>query len=93
MSNLCSFDMGIQCEEFFAAPGVSKWDQMMDIIDDMGSNDVMDRCEVVSLEEAKASYEMEDTVLEAVDFSDIWDTNTFDEVVDIVQLTSIRRWL
>lgn len=71
---MLGFSWDIQSEEI----NYGSWDGLMDMLDTMGSVDVLDRCEVVSLEELKtssSSYRMEDVVEEDIENQWLWDQN------------------
>lgn len=56
------------------------YDEMMDIMDRMSSQDILDRGEVVSLDSIKTqspSYRMEDELIEAEELDDLWDCHEF----------------
>jgi hypothetical protein len=76
MSYFDDFDTQVQCEEFFIAERLSKWDALMDTIDEMESEDVMDKCEVQSLEhlpEGAGTYNMEGILVEEMVADDYYD--------------------
>lgn len=79
-------------------PDLGFWDRIMDIVDNMGSEDVMDRCEVVSLESLKTTppsclvINANDRLVELVDecvFCDyVHDTNEWHK--DLVAYSQMR---
>lgn len=75
-----SFDCQVQCEEL--GVNVAWYDQMMDTIEKMSTEDVLDKCEIVSLEQVHASelsYRMEEGIIEAEHYDWFWDSSQMRE--------------
>lgn len=84
-----SFDCQVQCEEVFTGEGLNAqltWEDYMAMEDAeqklRESMDVMGAGLCVSLQAIQdKAYEMEDKILERIDFDWLWDIDTTDEML------------
>lgn len=91
MSNLDSFSMFEQCEEVYDNFFSDLTTDDMEELDDGFTNDVLDKCEVISLDQVKDSYEMESALAEELDYIELADINMKYE--QFIRSSQRQAWL